>query len=175
MNPKKHLKQIRQLSANDDKTKGYGNDPQKFIDPLLPWFKIITYKKGLYFVIDRYSGEEVYIGETVTFYRKRPIYGLNYYGILIDRKFKAQIVWKFLKKALRADLNTAPHRGLNGFTENKWLYTNTFTETRGFIQGEEQIFYNDSLIYTLVYHGGIIEDSRSYKKWSEKLLTLKNK
>ena len=31
-------------------------------------FKVIVYRKGAYLVIDRYGGDEQYIGETITFY-----------------------------------------------------------------------------------------------------------
>ncbi len=101
----------------EDKIRGYGGDPQKFVDPFLPRFKVIAYRKGEYLVIDRYGGDERYIGETITFYRKRPVCGLNYYGVLLDRRFKARVVWNFLKKALRAGAGKTTHRGLNGFKE----------------------------------------------------------
>jgi hypothetical protein len=170
-NLQKHLKKLHEISSREDKTKGYGGDPQKFLDPFLPWFKVITYKKGPYLVVDRYSGEELNMGQAITFYRKRPIYGVNYYGILVGqgRKLGPKRVFDFLKKALRAGAGKTTHRGLDGFRENKFLYKNHFTEKRGFLEGEEKIFYGNKLVYIQVYHGGLIEDTRNYKDWSKKL------
>lgn len=171
MNPKKHLKQLRLISLGEDKTKGYGGSSQKFIDPFLPRFKVITYKKGPYLVVDRYTGEEQNIGQAITFYRKRPVYGMNYYGFLQSRKFKARVVYRFLKKALRAGAGTSVHRGLNGYKDDGFVYKNSYKEIKGFVDGEETIFYKGKLIYIQVYHGGMIEDSRTYQEWSRKLLS----
>lgn len=172
-NLQNHLKKLREISLREDKTKGYGGSPQKFLDPFLPWFKVITYRKGPYVVIDRYSGEELNMGQTITFYRKHPIYGVNYYGILVGagRKLGPKVVFDFLKKALRAGAGKTTHRGLDGFRENKFLYRNRFTKKRGFVEGEEKIFYENNLVYMQVYHGGLIEDTRHYKEWSKKLLS----
>lgn len=174
MIPQKHLKNLREISMRDDTIKGYAASPQKFIDPFLPRFKVIVYRKGPYLVIDRYSGDEQYIGQTITLYRKRPVDGLNYYGTLLDRRFKASIVWGFLKKALRTGAGKTPHRGLNGFKEGKWLYKNTYKEANGFVEGEEKIYYDKALLYRAVYHGGMIEDTRSYKEWSKGLKKMGN-
>ncbi|MBI4127878.1 MAG: hypothetical protein HY459_02280 [Parcubacteria group bacterium] len=169
----RHLKKLRELSLREAKTKGYSGDPQKFFDPFFPWFKVIAYRKGPYLVVDRYSGEEMNVGQTVTFYRKRPIYGFNYYGILVGtgRKLGPKVVFTFLKKALRAGAGKTTHRGLDGFREGRFLYRNRFIEKQGFVEGEEKIFYGDTLVYRQVYHGGPIEDTRSYKEWSKKLLS----
>lgn len=169
MDNRDHWKKLKEISLQEDKTKGYGGASEKFIDPFLSWFKVITYKKGAYLVIDRYTGAELNIGQAVTFYRKKPIYGINYYGILLDKKLKAKIVFDFLKKALRAAAGKSDHRGLDGFKEDGYLYENKFTEKRGFVEGEERIFYNHKLIYIQVYHGGMLEDARSYREWSRKL------
>jgi len=168
-----HLKKLRQISTREDKTKGYGGNPKKFFDPFLPWFKTLTYRKGPYLVIDRYSGDELNIGQAITFYHRRPIYGINYYGIVVGhgRNLGSQIIFDFLKKALRAGKGKTTHRGLNGFRENKFLYKNRFTEKRNFIEGEENIFYNNKLVYIQVYHGGLIEDNRNFKGWSKNLLS----
>src|SRR3989344_1948038 len=101
MNPKKHWKKLKEISLREDETKGYAGCINKFIDPFLPWFKVIAYKNGPYLVIDRYTGEEMNIGQAITFFRKRPVYGINYYGILLDKSLKARNVFNFLKKALR--------------------------------------------------------------------------
>ena len=171
-NLQKHLNKLREISSKEDRVKGYSGSPQKFFDPFLPWFKALTYRKGPYVVVDRYSGEELNMGQAITFYRKRPIYGVNYYGILVGfgRKLGPKVVFDFLKKALCAGAGKTIHRGLDGFRENKFLYKNHFTEKGGFVEGEEKIFYGNKLVYIQVYHGGLIEDTRSYKEWSKKLL-----
>lgn len=173
MKPQPHLRALRRLSLKEDKIKGYAGNPQKFFDPFLQRFKVIVYRKGSYLVIDRYSGDEEYIGQAITFYRKRPIYGLNYYGKLMGREERdVRAVYEFLKHALRAGAGKSRHRGLNGFNEAKWLYKNTYKETRGFVEGEECIFYGKKIVYRGVYHGGAIEDSRGFKEWARKMLPV---
>lgn len=165
-----HIKKIKKISLQQDKTEGYGGSRKKYIDPFLPRFKVIYYTKGGYRVVDRYTGQEQNIGQAIYFYNKLPVYGLNYYGIVTTGKLKAGIIFDFLKEALRAGAGKSAHRGLNGYKKNEWLYHNKFTEKRGFAEGEEKIYYRKKLVYIQVYHGGAITDQRSYKKWVRHLL-----
>lgn len=165
-----HARKIRVISLRRDKTRGYGGNPRKYIDPFLPRFKVIYYEKGPYKVIDRYSGQEENIGQAVYYYRKRPVYGLNYYGIVITPKLKAEVIFDFLKEALRAGSGKSIHRGLNGYKRGNWTYRNKFSEKRGFVEGEEKIYHKGKLIYIQLYHGGNIGDLRSYKRWAINLL-----
>ncbi|MGC9603584.1 MAG: DUF5680 domain-containing protein [Minisyncoccia bacterium] len=169
----KHLKIARNISKKEDKTKGYGSTKEKYEDFFLPRFKVIVYRKGHYLVVDRYTGDEQYIGESITLYRRRPIFGLNYYGKILDSKFKPRDVFDFLKKALVAGAGRTPYRGLDKFKENGFLYRNSFTEKRRIVKGEEKIFYKNKLIYIQAYHGGLIKDGRPYGKWKTKLLSPK--
>ena len=173
MNLQKHLQQLKKISSKDDKTKGYGGNPQKFIDPFLPWFKVIFYRKGPYLVIDRYTGDEQYGGQTVTYFKKKPVSLLNYYGLILNKKFKTDIVNEIIKAALRAGVGKSLYRGLNNYRNNGFVYKNTYTEKRGLIEGEEKIYYQGKLIYLMVYRGGTIQDNRSYKRWSKNLLPSK--
>ena len=146
---------------------GYGKTTIRYIDPLLPFFKVIYYKKGNYRVIDRYGGDENFIGQTIYYLNKKPKQGLNYYGIIIDRKFNTREVYAFLKKALIT--GKSKYRGLNGYKEGKWLYKNKYTEERGFVEGEERIYFNKKLVYILVYTGGKITEHKSLKEFNKKL------
>jgi len=171
VNLKKHLSKIREISLNEEKTKGYGGSLKKFVDPLMPRFRLITYKKGPYLVVDRYSGDEQFIGQSITFYKKRPVLGSNYYGKILDNKLKTDYVYDFLKEALRSGKSL--QRGLDGYRKGKFLYKNKYTEKDGFVIGEEKIFLNNKQIYFLVYHEGFIEDRRSLDRWKKNLLTEK--
>ena len=168
-----HLAKIKAMSLQQDKTEGYGGSRRKYVDPFLPRFKVIYYVKGGYQVIDRYTGEDQNIGQAIYFYHKRPIYGLNYYGIMTTRTSKAELVFDFLKEALRAGAGKSVHRGLDGYKRNEWRYRNKFTEKRGFVEGEENIYYKKKLVYIQVYHGGAILDPRSYKRWGQRLLPVR--
>jgi hypothetical protein len=169
----RHSKNIRNISKKEDKIKGYGGTKEKYEDFFLPRFKVIVYRKGPYVAVDRYAGDEKYIGESITLLRRKPVYGLNYYGAILDKKFKPGEVYAFLKKALVAGAGKTVHRGLDGFKEADFLYMNKFSERRGFVEGKEAVFHKKKLIYTLLYHGGQIKDGRPYKKWKSKLLSPK--
>ena len=137
---------------------GYAYDTQKYSDRSQPGLKIIAYRKGSCYIIDRYTGEEQNIGQTITYRKRKPIYGLNYYGIMISRNVTAHETFEFLKKALRR--GKSKHRGPKRYKEKYFLYTNAFTEKRGFAEGEENIYYKGELVYIQVYHGGPIVDRR---------------
>ena len=168
-----HKAKISAISLRQDKIAGYGGSPKKYIDPFLPRFKVIYYSKGQYQVVDRYTGQEQNIGQTIYFYHKQPVYGLNYYGIVKTKRLKADIIFDFLKEALRAGSGKSVHRGLNGYKKNKWLYRNKFSEKRGFVEGEERIYYRERLVYIQLYHGGEIKDQGSYGEWVKNLLPKK--
>jgi hypothetical protein len=95
---------------------------------------------------------------------------LNYYGTVTGQQPRAEIIFDFLKEALRAGSDKSAHRGLDGYKRDAWLYRNKFSERRGFVEGEEKIYYKGRIVYIQVYHGGAINDKRSYKKWLKDLL-----
>lgn len=155
----------------EENKKGYGEATIKYIDPLLPFFKVIYYKKGKYRVIDRYSGDENFIGQTVYSLNQKPVYGLNYYGIVINKRFKTGDIYAFLKRALVA--GSSRYRGFDGYKEEKWLYKNKYSEKRGFVEGEEKIYFNRKVVYMLVYHGGKVIEHKSLKEFLKNLYTWK--
>ena len=167
---KNYIAKIREISLRQDKTKGYGGNPKKYVDPFLPRFKVIYYRKGKYKVVDRYTGQEQNIGQAIYYYQKQPVYGLNYYGTITASKPKAEIIFDFLKEALRAGFGKSVHRGPSKYKNKEWLYSNRFSEKRKFVEGEEKIYYKGKLVYIQVYHGGVINDLRSYKEWMKNLL-----
>ncbi len=151
---------------------GYGFIGVKYRDGLLPWFKVLIYKKGVYTVIDRYTGDQAFVGQSIYFYSKKPVFGFNYYGRILTKSFrlKTDHLFDFLKRALRAGVKQK-FRGLSGFSEDKFRYYNKYKKSAGFITGEEKIIYNNQVVYKLIYHGGSVEDKRIYKQWLDKLST----
>lgn len=170
---KSHITKIKEISLHQDKTMGYGGSPKKYVDPFLPRFKVIYYKKGEYKIIDRYTGQEQNIGQTIYYHHKQPVYGFNYYGMVTTRKLRAEVIFDFLKEALKAGTGKSVHRGLDGYKRDGWFYQNRFTEKRGFVEGEEKIYYQSKLVYIQIYHGGEIQDQRSYKAWKKNLLPIR--
>ncbi len=151
---------------------GYGGATKKYLSPLLPFFKVIYYKKGNYKIIDRYSGDENFIGETVYYLNKKPVYGLNYYGMVTDNKLKTKKVYAFLKRVLIS--GSSKYRGQNGYKEGKWLYRNSYNENHGLIEGKEKIYHNKRVVYLLLYHGGRISEHKTLKSFNKNLLPLRN-
>ncbi|MFH1866815.1 MAG: DUF5680 domain-containing protein [Patescibacteria group bacterium] len=151
---------------------GYGTARVKYKDPFLSWFKVIVYKKDKYIVVDRYSGDQKFIGQSIYFKNKKPIFGFNYYGRIMVKEFLAKTdkLFDFLKKALRAGVGEK-FRGKNGFSESGFKYYNKYKESSGFLTGEEIIKYHQKTVYRLIYQGGSVEDRRNYKQWSRKLLS----
>ena len=151
---------------------GYGSNPKKYKDPLLPRFKVLIYDKGIYHVIDRYTGHSKYAGQAITYYRNQPLFALNYYGAVLAKPLiDINKIFKFLKGALRANSKKNLYRGMNGFRKGRFTYRNQSVSRKGIVEGKEKIFSGRRLIYVAVYHGGYIYDNRPDAVWSKNLLT----
>lgn len=160
------------LAMRKGKAQGYGADSVKYLDPLVRKMKVIVYRRGPYLVIDRYTGQEQNVGETITLYRGQPIYGFNYYGRMLVERPRAEETYEFLKAALRAGNGKVEHRGPKTFKKDDYVYHNRYVNRQGILEGRETIYFKRKLIYIQVYHGGMIEDRRSYAEWAKRLLSI---
>lgn len=160
-----HVKRLRELRCSDKKSRGYSGRSPRFVDPCLPRVRMLRFRHGPYLTIDRYTGQEQNIGQAITYFARRPVYGFNYYGRMVSRTVSAERTFRFLKRALRAGAGRCAYRGPSEFRQQSWSYSNTFHEDGECVRGEERIYWQNKLVYWQVYHGGPIEDSRSYLEW----------
>ncbi len=116
--------------------------------------KLMTYH-DTYFGGVKFMGEEVVYCDT-----NKPIWGMNYYGVTIDRNLSEEAMDKALRPALMKvgeDKSVLPLRGPSKYENDGYLY---IFKTSGTIEnfiGIEEIYKDDKLVYKLNCHGGCIE------------------
>ena|SRR3989344_7480138 len=103
---------------------------------------------------DNYFGGEPYGGRTIISYQKKPVWIMVYYGYL-DKVSNPDEAYLFLRKALRA--KEEGFRGPREFGEGNYKYVNTWEGDIENYFGREDIFLNNTLIYTARYMGGLVD------------------
>lgn len=121
--------------------------------------EIIDNKKYTYH--DTYFGGTKFMGEEVVYCDSdKPIWGMNYYGVTLDRTLGEEAMDKALRPALMKvgeDTDIIPVRGPIKFEGNGYIYTFKVTGTIDNFDGIEQIYKGDILIYELHCSGGVIK------------------
>ena len=138
------------------KTKTYASVGERSEKTLLDGCKELEYSDGNFLYRDRYYGFNPFIGEEVVFDNGKFIWGMNYYGTLLDDSISAIQVYRFLQKAMRLVREDRPYRGPSKYEEGDFEYID---ESEGNIEnfyGTETISFKGEKIYKLYYHGGSI-------------------
>lgn len=112
----------------------------------------LPYEKGAFKYLDSFAGEVDFIGEEVVWYESIPVWGMNYYGILLKKA--PEEFSDFLKSSLSLVCIESPFRGPAYYTEGQLEYRCSWDGDLDFFSGHEEIFYLGELIYKLLFHGG---------------------
>jgi hypothetical protein len=113
---------------------------------------------------DRYSGFNPFIGEEIVFLRGRLLWGMNYYGVVSGRIVSPKAVYGFLREALGRIEEQRPLRGPSNYACGYFNYVNRMEGTITRFRGTEKIFYKGRKVYTLFYHGGLLQSQRRREK-----------
>lgn len=106
---------------------------------------------------DTYFGMRDYIGEEVIYRQKAPIWGMNYYGIILTATPGEGEVYEFLREALKQEcVGIEPARGPRLHRHDRWAYGNSVDGTLDDFGGTEVIHCDDVPVYRCRYHGGWI-------------------
>ena len=110
---------------------------------------------------DTYFGGTKFMGEEVVYCNNtKPIWGMNYYGVTLDKTLGEEAMDNALRPALikvGEDKNVIPVRGPGKYINNGYTYIFKTTGTVENFDGIEQIYKDDTLIYELNCSVGIIE------------------
>jgi hypothetical protein len=117
----------------------------------------MSYREGEYVYRDRYFGFNPFIGEEVVWRDNKVVWAMNYYGMVTDESVAADDIYHFLQKALQQVSAERPFRGPHEFREGDYLYQDTSEGDVAQFSGEETIFYKNTQVYLLTYHGGKVE------------------
>lgn len=110
---------------------------------------------------DTYFGGTNFMGEEVVYLSSNntPIWGMNYYGVTLDKSLSEEAVDKALRPALMkvGEDDIIPVRGPRKFINDEYKYTFEVTGDLDYFEGEETISKNNEKIYVLKCHGGLIK------------------
>ena len=119
--------------------------------------KELTFQEQGFSYRDRYLGENPFIGEEVVWQADRVIWGMNFYGRVLNAVVPAAQIYTFLQKAMRQVKENRPFRGPETFKEQDFEYRD---ESQGAIEefmGVERILYKGEEVYRLDYQGGSVK------------------
>ncbi len=108
---------------------------------------------------DSYLGERDFIGQEVIYHRRHIVWGMNYFGHILqpDRITAAQA-----GQVIKASLSRMYREGrfLGGFAHSvdDFKYIDTSEGDVLFFQGREWIEREGVRVYELVYHGGVVQE-----------------
>jgi hypothetical protein len=119
----------------------------------------LEFHDGLFAYLDSYFGGADFIGEEAAYYEGQPVWAMNYYGRILE---PALITAAQAGQIIKASLTQMYKQGrfLGGFThsvENSTYFDTSEGDTAAFT-GREWIVRNDTKVYELVYHGGLIKE-----------------
>lgn len=119
--------------------------------------KDLQFKEGAWAYHDSYFGGSDFIGEEVVYYQDTPVWGMNYFGRLLRPDcMTAAEVGKMLKKSLSRMYQEGRFLGLFEHTEGAVRYLDTNHGDVTWFEGIEYVYQGDILVYSLVYHGGLV-------------------
>ena len=115
------------------------------------------YKNGNLAYHDTYFGERSFIGEEIVYKSEKPIWGMNYFGFILDNNFAEKEVYAFLKQSLmQEEIDIIPIRGPKSFELENWKYQNNPNGELSNFSGQEEILFRNKVVYRCFYHGGYI-------------------
>ena len=119
--------------------------------------KELTFKEGDFSYKDKYYGSKRFVGEEIVWQKGRAIWGMNYYGEIMDDAADFEEIFTFLKMALMRNSIDTPYRGPREFLEGNFTYLNKFSGTSDSFLGNEKIYFEKKEVFRLFYTGGKIE------------------
>jgi hypothetical protein len=106
---------------------------------------------------DTYFGMRDYIGEEIIYRREVPVWGMNYYGVILAEDAGESEIYDFLREALKQDcIGIEPARGPRLYRHGRLTYGNSVEGTLDDFSGTELIHRDNELVYRCRYHGGWI-------------------
>lgn len=106
---------------------------------------------------DTYFGVRDFIGGEIIYKARKPIWGMNYYGVIVSDQTDEKTLYGFLRHALMEYADLIPVRGPRLFRANEWSYTNAPDGEIGQFTGSEEIHNAGQLVYRAFYHGGLLK------------------
>ena len=106
---------------------------------------------------DTYFGLLDFVGEEIIYREQAPVWGMNYYGVVLAEDVPHGEVYDFLREALMQDCpGIEPARGPQFYNRDSWSYDNAVHGKLDDFSGMEAIRRDGRLVYRCRFHGGWI-------------------
>lgn len=127
---------------------------------LLPYrlgSKDLQYTEGDWAYHDSYFGESDFIGQEIVYYQGKPVWGMNYFGVIQrPEKITSAQAGEMIKRSLSRLYLEGRFLGVFAHQEGALRYSDQNEGDVRAFRGKEQISRDDEVVYELVYHGGLI-------------------
>lgn len=118
------------------------------------------YNNGKMIYHDTYFGGTKFMGEEVVYTSNHtPIWGMNYYGVILNENLSEETIDNALRPALMqvGKDDILPLRGPKEYIRNGYKYTFQANGDLNYFEGIETIYKDGEKIYILKCHGGTIK------------------
>ena len=116
------------------------------------------FERGDLIFHDTYFGIRDFIGSEIIYKNRKPVWGMNYYGVIVSEQIDEKTLYGFLRDALMQEYgDLIPVRGPQLFRANEWSYTNAPEGEISQFTGSEEIHKAGQLVYCAYYHGGFVK------------------
>jgi hypothetical protein len=108
---------------------------------------------------DSYLGESDFIGEEIVYYQRQVVWGMNYFGYILqpDRISSAQ-AGHVIKTSLTRLYQAGRFLGGCEHTVDDFHYVDTSEGDVRLFHGKERIEREGQIVYELLYHGGLVKN-----------------
>jgi hypothetical protein len=107
---------------------------------------------------DTYFGVRDFIGAEVVYDAGTPVWGMNYFGFVLDTQVSEKDVYAFLRTALmQSSADIIPVRGPRRFDEGNRHYRFAVEGGLANFSGSEETLFDGKVVYRCVVHGGLIK------------------
>ena len=126
--------------------------------PCRPGSHDLSYSDGDYFYLDSYFGGSDFIGEEVVYHSGEPVWGMNYYGVILEaEKITAAEAGAMIKDSLSRMYAYGSFLGGWEHKSGQLVYYDTSEGDLTHFTGYEWIEKDGEKVYELFYHGGMIQ------------------
>jgi Domain of unknown function (DUF5680) len=116
------------------------------------------FERGDLIFHDTYFGVRDFIGSEIIYKNRKPVWGMNYYGVIVSEQIDEKTLYGFLRDALMQECgDLVPVRGPQSYRAKEWSYTNAPDGEISRFTGSEEIHKAGQLVYRAYYHGGLVK------------------
>lgn len=119
----------------------------------------LQFHEGDWVYHDCYFGESDFIGGEIVYYQGRVVWGMNYYGRIIQPKsFTSAEAGAMIQQSLSKMYQSGRFLGGYQHSSGELTYTDTNDGDALNFTGKEWIEKDGEIVYSLIYHGGLINE-----------------